>query len=72
MGKWCSLATLDMIDSFSFGYEFRALKSACIRSRNTEEKSGSGLADAHTEIFNMSSPSRIMATLSMIFLSRFR
>lgn len=54
VGKLHSLATLDMIDSFSFGYEFHALESACMHSRNTEEKSGSGLAEAHTAIFNMS------------------
>ncbi|KAG0133876.1 cytochrome P450 [Tuber indicum] len=66
MGKWCSLVTLDIIGSSGFGYEFRALESASV-SGNPEERSGSELADAYNTIFNVGSPSRIVAILSMIF-----
>jgi len=56
---------------FRLNYKFRVLESASIgSSRNAEENSGSGLADAHTAIFNISSPSRTVATLSIIFPSR--
>ncbi|RPA96817.1 cytochrome P450 [Choiromyces venosus 120613-1] len=68
MGKWFSLATLDIIGSSGFGYEFRALESASISgSDTTVENSGSELADAYNTIFNMGSPSRNVAILSMIF-----
>ena len=59
---------LDIIGSSGFGYEFTALRSVSIgSSSNSEEKSGSGLADARTTIFNTGSPSRIVANLSTIF-----
>jgi len=67
MGEF-SLVTLNAINSSSLSYEFYALKSASINgSSNTEEKSGSELADAYNTIFNMGDPSRIVAMLSMIF-----
>jgi len=67
MGKWFSLVTLDIIGSCGFGYEFRALESASISgSSNSQEKSGSELAEAYNTIFNMGSPSRIGAILTLI------
>ncbi|CUS11563.1 unnamed protein product [Tuber aestivum] len=72
MGRWCSLATLDIIGSCGFGYEFRALESASISgSSDTEEKSGSELANAYNTIFNKGSPSWIAVVLSTIFPSSF-
>jgi len=68
---WCATRHSSIIGSSGFGYEFRALETASISSSNTEENSCS-LVDANTMIFNMSSPSRIVATLSIIFPSHFR
>lgn len=68
MKKWFSLATLDIIGSFSFGNEFSALESAAIRgSSNTEERSGSELADEHNTVFDVGGPFWIVAMLSTIF-----
>jgi len=70
MGRWFSLVTLDIIGSSGFGYEFHALESASISgSSNSEEKSGSELAEAYNTIFNRGRPSRILAILSLIFPS---
>lgn len=72
MGRWCTFVMLDIIGSSGFSYEFRTLGSPSINdSSNTEAKPGSELAGAYTTIFNMRSPSPIVAILSMIFLSYF-
>ena len=54
MGKWSTLATLDMVGSLGFDYEFRARESASISgSSNTEEKSDLELADSCNTILDI-------------------
>ena len=46
MGKWCLFATLDIIGSSGFDYEFRALESASISDNiNSQEKPGPKLVN---------------------------
>ena len=50
LGKLCSLATLDIIGSSGFGYEFRVLESTSIGGGgNFEVKPGSELVDAYKQ-----------------------
>ena len=54
MGKWSTLATLDIIGSPGFGYGFRARDSASLSgSSNTEENYGLELADSCNTILDI-------------------
>ena len=54
MGKWSTLATLEIIGSPRFGYGFRAREGASISgSSYAEEKYGLELADSYNTIIDM-------------------
>ena len=54
MGKWSTLATLEIIGSPGFSYGFRAREGASISgSSYAEEKCGLGLADSYNTIIDM-------------------
>ena len=66
MGKWFSLVTLYIIGSFGFSFQFRALESTYVSGSSNIGEVRLRVS-RHNKIFNMGGPSRIVATLFVLF-----